>query len=506
MSVDSLSSVALVLVQFAGWEVVYSTVLFGLVFAIGHVVPQRYGGARYLLWGLVLLRLILPPGFSLPYSMGNLIGVGTPDLAFAPAGLDAGAGLVTLEGFGPGGVPDVSFPGWGWVVEPLSVALVLLWVVGFVCVGGLLATRRRTFRRIVRRASTVSDAALLNTVERWRRELGVSRTVRLLVSDSVRSPFTLGALSPAIVLPDDSVKTCPSALLDCAIAHEMAHIRRWDDVALQIQAVITALYFFHPVAWFAANRMRNEADRVCDGVVLARGGIAPSVYGRSLLAFLGSRDDPHGSWSASPAFAATVRHVRKRIESIMQSSHDTTRTFLPSVAVLVLGLFLLPMATGRAAPDSEQPDRLPSILRTDGQDLVLLNPLPGARVASPFGQRASVASGTSRQHTGVDLVALRGTPVRAAAGGTVEFAASGYAEQAVRGNVVVIDHGRGYKTYYGQLDSIGVNEGQRVAAGEQVGTVGSTGVSSGPHLHFEVWRRDTPVNPDDFVDEWKSER
>ncbi|GAB1689399.1 M23 family metallopeptidase [Krasilnikovia sp. M28-CT-15] len=105
-----------------------------------------------------------------------------------------------------------------------------------------------------------------------------------------------------------------------------------------------------------------------------------------------------------------------------------------------------------------------------------VNPLPGAATTSCFGER------WGRMHEGVDLAAPDGTPIRAAGAGVVVAAgpAEGY------GNAVLIDHGNGYLTHYGHMSKITAKVGQRVQAGEQIGNEGSTGHSTGPHLHFEV--------------------
>ena len=105
-----------------------------------------------------------------------------------------------------------------------------------------------------------------------------------------------------------------------------------------------------------------------------------------------------------------------------------------------------------------------------------VNPNPTARVTSCFGMR------WGRLHEGVDLAAPDGTPIVAAGAGIVVRAgvAEGY------GNAVLIDHGNGFLTHYGHLSAITVTVGQHVAAGQQIGNEGSTGHSTGPHLHFEV--------------------
>lgn len=113
-------------------------------------------------------------------------------------------------------------------------------------------------------------------------------------------------------------------------------------------------------------------------------------------------------------------------------------------------------------------------------------------VTSAFApQRVNPVTGKLRPHTGTDIGAQYGAQIIAAAGGTVKFSGwnGGY------GNCVIIDHGGGYSTLYGHMSSISLSVGQTVSAGTQVGRVGSTGNSTGPHLHFEVLINGTAVNP-----------
>ena len=94
-------------------------------------------------------------------------------------------------------------------------------------------------------------------------------------------------------------------------------------------------------------------------------------------------------------------------------------------------------------------------------------------------------------HTGVDIRCSSGTPVHAAAGGEVAFAGrlGGY------GNCVILNHGGGLATVYGHCSSLIVSEGQTIRQGQVIAYSGSTGFSTGPHLHFEVRRNGTPVSP-----------
>lgn len=111
------------------------------------------------------------------------------------------------------------------------------------------------------------------------------------------------------------------------------------------------------------------------------------------------------------------------------------------------------------------------------------------RLTSGFGPRWGTI------HNGIDVAGPTGTPVNAADGGRVEFA--GY--RGSYGNLIIIDHENGYQTYYAHLNSIGVSRGDRVQKGGRIGAMGSTGRSTGPHLHFEVRRNGEPINPLNFV-------
>ncbi|ANB75345.1 peptidase M23 [Paraburkholderia phytofirmans OLGA172] len=118
-------------------------------------------------------------------------------------------------------------------------------------------------------------------------------------------------------------------------------------------------------------------------------------------------------------------------------------------------------------------------------------PVDGARFGSPFGNRTDPFTQRLSFHPGIDLVARTGTPIVAAAGGRVIFAG----EKLGYGNAVEIDHGNGLVTRYGHASRIVVHVGDLVLPRQYVADVGSTGRSTGPHLHFEVLVNGAPVDP-----------
>lgn len=117
------------------------------------------------------------------------------------------------------------------------------------------------------------------------------------------------------------------------------------------------------------------------------------------------------------------------------------------------------------------------------------------RVASGFGYRIDPIYKTPKLHTGIDFTAATGTPIYATGDGTVREA--GY-DNGGYGNNVVINHGYGYQTHYGHMKKVKVRVGDRVKRGEVIGWVGSTGKSTGPHLHYEVIKNGKKIDPIHF--------
>jgi len=121
-------------------------------------------------------------------------------------------------------------------------------------------------------------------------------------------------------------------------------------------------------------------------------------------------------------------------------------------------------------------------------------PLRG-QITSRFGMRFHPIFKVNRMHTGIDIYAPQGTPIKAADAGIVTYSDwyGGY------GRTIIIDHGRGLSTLYAHLSRQTVKKGDRVNKGQTIGNVGSTGYSTGPHLHFEVRRNGAPVDPQTFL-------
>jgi len=118
------------------------------------------------------------------------------------------------------------------------------------------------------------------------------------------------------------------------------------------------------------------------------------------------------------------------------------------------------------------------------------------KISSGFGMREHPRFGDRRMHTGIDITLPRGTPLHATADGVVSFAD----RSGGNGNIVVIEHGHGLSTVYAHNSRNSVKPGQTVKRGEVIAYSGATGVTTGPHVHYEVWRNGQSVNPEPFLE------
>lgn len=128
--------------------------------------------------------------------------------------------------------------------------------------------------------------------------------------------------------------------------------------------------------------------------------------------------------------------------------------------------------------------------KVNGRSVNFYHPTNGGIVTSAYGKR------WGKMHKGMDISRELGTDVVACLDGTVK---SRFYEKDGYGNVVIIDHGNGVESRYAHLNSFNVKIGDKVKAGNKIASVGSTGRSTGPHLHFEVRINNKPVNPDNYI-------
>lgn len=202
-----------------------------------------------------------------------------------------------------------------------------------------------------------------------------------------------------------------------------------------------------------------------------------------------------GTWLALHAVSAWQEHIRQSQPAI---ETPIAMAVPDKFDALLLGASPYLRTLTRLYDDTSTPspaEPMPSDEVAKFHELEVGMPLALARITSDFGHRPNPFGKGHVFHRGIDMAAPAGTPVQAVAAGTVITAR----RDRSYGEFVVIDHHNGYRTLYAHNSKLLVKAGDRVNVGQQIAKVGSTGQSTGPHLHFEIHRDGKRVDPSPYL-------
>jgi beta-lactamase regulating signal transducer with metallopeptidase domain len=498
------------------WQTVYSAIVFAVLLPAIFILRKRHPVFLLSVYWLILIRLMLPPAFSLPFSGRAVLDrlhvfdrFSAINLFFESADQSRNDNTGISIHDGPersSGEKNAKAP------TLFERTLFISWLFS-AC--GLLAyflLQKRKFRKIVKLSGNYGNGRSELIVEYWKKQFIVARNISLIISD-YPTPFTHGILRPVIHLPSSILLKKNWIVIESVIAHEMAHIKRFDTLWLNLQNILQLIYFFNPLVWFVNSQIRQLTETICDQMVLSDKRISAETYGQGILAI--SRLQTHGlpDLAMLPGFSAGGRKIIHRIQRLKGDHQMKTKHLLFALLLfLSAGIFVLPLSTvAENPPEKEVTLSSNSMGATSKTTLVETNapilkdnfgmPVEKSlyKVTAGFGPMKDPISGKDRFHNGIDLSAKRGTPIHAAASGKVVTAMTEFTSGQGSGRYIEIQHENNLKTVYTQLDSVLVSEDQSVKKGEIIGLVGSSGRSTGPHLHFEIRLNDQAVNPEDYI-------
>ena len=158
-----------------------------------------------------------------------------------------------------------------------------LWLVGSPITFAWLALGLAGAERLRRHGAAVSDGDLPRLCRRLAGELGIARDVAVAVCERLAAPVLVGVVRPLILLPAAALGGWGPDQLEMVLLHELAHVRRWDNLVNLLQRLVESALFFHPAVWIVSGWVRREREHCCDAVVVARTGRA-RAYAETLLA------------------------------------------------------------------------------------------------------------------------------------------------------------------------------------------------------------------------------
>lgn len=325
----------------------------GAVLAIAWLLTRALRGAaastRHAVWSAALTSLLLLPVGAAVLPRWNLPGANGPlPVSALPPRLNRAlsASMSTVSGAtDPHAVhgavlPPAVDPARGRPA-PIVLALLALWAAG-VCIG--LARMALCLRAVwlVDRRSVRADASVLAQADAARRELGLRRAVDIRWTDALTVPVNWGVVRPVILLPG-SAATWSSERLRVVLLHELAHVRRWDYLALMVTRLAQAFYWMNPLVWVAARQAEMELERATDDEVL-RAGTGSVDYATHLHA-IAERLAGAGETRGALAMARPST-LRERVSAILAGTIDR-RPLSPRAvagAASVMALVALPLA------------------------------------------------------------------------------------------------------------------------------------------------------------------
>lgn len=253
--------------------------------------------------------------------------------------------LLTQAGAAPAPAATLALPAWRLQLQAMMPALVLSWALGVGLMAARLGLGLVWVGRLRSRAEPV--AALWQArLDALALRMGLHRPVPLKLLSSLSGPVTFGFWRPVVLMPAALLSGMPVALLEALLAHELAHVRRWDYLANLLQSVVESLLFFHPVVWWLSTRMRVEREQVADELAAEALG-DPHRLATALHAL--SRHTS-AARDAGLAMAARGGPLLGRIERLMLPPPDTAGATLAWPALLVAcGSLLVQAALPSAA-------------------------------------------------------------------------------------------------------------------------------------------------------------
>ncbi len=356
-------------------------------------------------------------------------------------------------------------------------------------------------------------------------QAGVARAPRMRACPGLSGPVMAGLARPVLYLPEGM----PLARLELALRHEAAHLSRGDLWAKALARLCCRLHWFNPLCALHAARWSRACEYACDEKAAAGLGEADRrAYGLLLLDAAQNRPLPAGA----AGLGGPQTEMKARLIALLHPAAPSRRLTAGVAAALAAALCLSacaaaglsasdtpasapvssastqPLAGASSSQEREVPDSASQTSEAQngaeadsaqppasqsGAEADSVPPASQSTVQAdgiqqtgeliwPVPEYTGVSRWKSDYHKGADVMASKGSEVLAMADGTVTMAQFHHSY----GNVVQIDHGNGLSTLYAHLESISVAEGDTVAQGQQVGTVGSTGNSTGIQCHVEV--------------------
>jgi bla regulator protein BlaR1 len=362
------------------------------------------------------------------------------------------------------------------------------------------------FKNRIKKNMSAVNSNVENILDECKGRLNININIKLHKSNLVVSPCIYSLFEPCILIPEHLEDGIDSNELKYILTHELAHYKRKDIFIFYIITLFKIIYWFNPLIWYGLYRMKQDCEVACDALALSSFKENENVnYGLSLIHVM-EKNLLRSNNLIVAKFSNSKKHTKRRIEMIKLFKKDSYKITFTSIAIfLVMGVVFLTNTNTNAqdnknAINIQKQENIVPNKATDNiaqnKEITLAWPVPSSDIViSTFGKRVNPLTKEEFMHTGIDIHAKKGEIITCAENGKVIFAG----EKNMYGKVVIISHSNGFASMYAHCSEIMAKEGDTVKKNQNIAKVGSTGASTGPHLHFELRKDEKPVDPLKYV-------
>ena len=505
-------------------------------------VTKKHFSSRwhYYIWLVVLAVMVLPIRIDLPKKMqtGTFTFVAE---AYGSQGSERDVSdmyVGTIQDIpDTSAVSEIIKNSWDFAEGKLDI-IACIWLAGVIVLFILRVSAYIAFRNKVSRNSECISCPGLKAY--------TDKKILVRVCEDIASPIMLGILKPELLLPKREITP---EQLNNILAHEMTHFKRKDLLYKWFATLVKCIHWFNPAIYFACGQIGVECEISCDLAVVGHMDKEGELsYVNTILALLSAGRSEN--IPLTTGMLGNKKTLKRRFLMIKNKTKISRRAKIVSsvmaVAVMVIALSASGvMASGLLTDEGSeavvntttlnvaesdgktaeikadeskpavQPENVAADVKADVADKVnkpaevpvkeaetqtveVVWPCPSYdKISAEFKSRVNPVTGEVIDHKGIDLAAKDGADVVAATAG--DISETGF--DAKFGNYIKVTNATGVITFYAHLSEISVAEGDAVTAGQCIGKVGSTGASTGPHLHFEVIIAGENVNPRTFLGE-----
>ncbi|MBI9053250.1 MAG: peptidoglycan DD-metalloendopeptidase family protein [Bacteroidales bacterium] len=321
-------------------------------------------------------------------------------------------------------------------------------------------------------------------------EIIAYRNKKIVLLNSNSSPFSFFNY---IFINKDDYGSIESREL---LLHEITHSKQLHSVDVILLELLLVLQWFNPFIYRYRLAFKEVHEYLADrGVLIANSD--KISYQRLIL------NQIERSFSVNLTSQFNYSLTKNRIKMMTRINSGILAKFkiilvIPFMAILLMA-FTIDFSNDKKVVVNELNSKSLTQTKTNSVPSIFpVKKVDGVKISSEFGMMIDPFSKKERMHKAVDIKAPKGTPIYATADGLVRKVKQNHVEGKGYGKYIIIDHEGGYSTLYSMLSEYNVKEGQEVKQGDVIGLVGSTGRSTGPHLHYEVKKDGENVNPADY--------